>query len=70
LVQESERSLKLFSFRAHPKMMNIGHGFMVLAIFVGSCAIGVTAELGRLTRPGTIVALAISLVAYGLAFFG
>lgn len=51
-------------------MMNIGHGFMVLAIFVGTCAIGVTEDLGRLTRPATVLALAASLVAYGMAFFG
>jgi hypothetical protein len=51
-------------------MMSIGHGFMVLAIFVGSCAIGVTEDLGRLTRPVAVIAVAISLVAYGIAFFG
>jgi hypothetical protein len=50
-------------------LFNIANGSMVLAMFSGVCAIGVSDAMARITRPIAFTSLAVALVLYAVSYF-
>jgi hypothetical protein len=50
-------------------LFNVATGSLILSLFVGTCAIGVSKSLARITRPVAFGALALALVLYAAGYF-
>ena len=50
-------------------VFNIATGSLVLAMFSGVCAFGVSDGLARITRPIMYIALAVALVLFAVGYF-
>ena len=49
-------------------LFNIATGSLIFGLFTGTCAIGVSDSLARITRPITYVALAAAVVLYAVNY--